>query len=734
MSKNKKNQNTSENQITEKKNVSFLEWIRTHPTLVVGIIGVPLIIFILENFFGFGQTLFGGDVMNVGKINGKKIDRNEFAQRVENQVNMYRQNSGKEIDDNTRSQIVDYVWNQYVSEYAIKPQYEKIGIIVGADELYQNVIVAPAQSVLQRISDQKTGKIIEQFARPDGSLDVNKWKNAIQNIQGDQEMAVKQMEEEVRQMRIAQKYSALISKAVYVTSAEAKHILAEQTTTANVSYVMKRFDAVSDSAVKVTENDIEKYYKENSYEFNNPEATRSLEFISFNVVPSAKDLEDIQKDAVRTAEGFKSQKTLSEDSTFIQQESENGAITIQDFTHKTMIVRDSSIYTSPIGSVFGPYNEGAYFKIYKLEKIQNLADSCRVRHILVGITDPQTNQPKRTLAQAKRQADSLITLIKEKKVTFDTLVKTFSDDFGSRDKGGDYGWFDENKGFVEPFKMAGLTGEKGNITAVQTQFGYHIIEVLDVSKTHHESYKIAQIFKLITPSDETNQQTFAKASEFAGQHNTGELFDKGVEKEKLTKRIADNVRESDRMFPGVESAKEIVRWAYTANTGDVSVFSLPDKHVVVKLAAIKNKGTLPLDVVKNEVKAKVIIQKKAEMFSNEFKNAGTSPEQIAGKLNLQVQTQEKFVLASHNIEGVGHDDILVGTIVGLKNGATSKIVTGENGVFVAKVNSLAENTQQQDFKMMQAQIMQSSAYKAESAIFNALKELANIEDHKSKID
>ena len=158
-----------------------------------------------------------------------------------------------------------------------------------------------------------------------------------------------------------------------------------------------------------------------------------------------------------------------------------------------MIVRDSSVFTASPGTVFGPYNEGAYFKIYKLEGINSVADSARIRHILVGVSDAK-QQPKRSMAQAKKEADSLLVLIKDKKVSFDSLVNNFSDDGGSKTNGGDYGWFNETAGFVEPFKNCGFTGIKGNISVVETQFGYHIIEVLDVSKARHNSYKVAQIF------------------------------------------------------------------------------------------------------------------------------------------------------------------------------------------------------------------------------------------------
>ncbi len=737
MSKEKNIQQSSDAE-KKKEQVSVLEKIRRRTGLLVGIVGLALVIFILESLLGSGASLFGKDEMsNVGYINGKKIDRNEFVTKLEMQINNYRSRTqGGDVDESTRASIIDNIWQQYVSELVIMPEFDKIGISVGDDEVYERVVANPVPSVLQQITDPKTGRVSEQLSKPDGTLDLVKWKQAIQNIPAEQEMGVRQIEDMVKDGRLYEKFRNLISKGLYLTNAEAKALFKAQDTKLNVSYVVKRYDEMSDESVKFTDSDIQKYYNDHSYEFMNPETVRKVEYVAFNVVPSAEDLAAIEKDAQRVAAEFKG-KTMRDDSAFMQQESENGSIVMQDFTKKNMPVRDSSVYTAAAGTVFGPYNEGAYFKVYKLEAINNIADSARVRHILIGFNDPKTNQPKRSREQAKKQADSLITLIKAKAVTFDTLIKTVSDDLGSVDKGGDYGWFDESKGFVEPFKDAGLKGVKGNISAVETQFGYHIIEVLDVSKSRHSSYKIAQIFKLIAPSDETNQKIFAEANQFGGVNNTGELFDKASETQKLVKRVADNIKEGDRQLPGLNQAKELVKWAYSANKGDVSIFSFPDKHIVAKLSGIKNKGVLPLEEVKEEVIVKVKREKKAEQFIAEFTNkAGGSKNinDIASKMGLDAKNLEAIPMMSRNVEGLGFDNILMGTAAGTKAGATSKPTAGNNGVFVLAVSSITPGTEASDLKNKRMALEQSINGRSDYEIINALKDKADIEDHKSRID
>ena len=717
--------------------MSILEKIRSKTALLVGIVGLALVIFILESLLGSGSALFQSNDTLIGKIAGDKIDYTSFTAKVNEQIaQIQKNNPNASVDDKMKEQITDAVWNQMINDRVMKTQYDKLGVTVSDDELYDLMLVHPHQSVLQQLTDQKTGKVYDGFARPDGSLDITKLNQWVNSMNAEQEGFWKQLEKQVREVRTAEKYNNLIKKGLYVTTAEAKDGFVSQNKQTNANFVLKRYDSVSDSLVKVTDSDISDYYSKHQNDFKVAETSRKIEYISFDVMPSKADFEALMKDAQRIATEFK-ERSSKEDSSYIAQESEEGQVNIANYSKKNMVIADSTVYTSAKGTVFGPTVEGTFIKVYKLTDVKSVADSAKVRHILIGLESPKTQQ-KRTSQAAKRMADSLLVLLKAKAVTFDTLVKTVSDDMGSIDKGGDYGWFDENKGFVEPFKNAGLEGTVGNITVVPTQFGFHIIEVLNVAKTRHNTYTVAQITKLIAPSSETSQEYYKQASDFAGKNQTGEAFNQGVEAGKLNKRIADNVKENDKNLPGLENAKDLVRWVYKSKKGEVSqVYEFKDRFIVANLVKINEKGIAPLEDVKEVVTAKAIRDKKADTFIAEFASkagASKSIDDIASKMNLPIDKAENINFVSYNVATLGRDDALIGTITAMKNGAVSKAIKSENGVFVAAITSVNEASLPKEFKNKQKEMEQMNGGKVDYELYEALKEKANIEDHRGKFD
>jgi len=121
---------------------------------------------------------------------------------------------------------------------------------------------------------------------------------------------------------------------------------------------------------------------------------------------------------------------------------------------------------------------------------------------------------------------------------------------------------------VRPFNDSCFFGKEGKIYIVQSQFGFHVVQVL---KRGVESQKvqIATIATKIEASTATRNKIYADANKFAGENTTSDSFEKAASINKnADKRVAQNIRPGDRSISGVESARQIVRWVYDAKKGD----------------------------------------------------------------------------------------------------------------------------------------------------------------------
>jgi len=716
--------------------MSVLGSIRNRAGLLVTIIGVALLIFILQAALESGRW-FAND-RNVGEIAGKGVPIEEFDFKVKQQIENYKKQSQQTtIDPSMEDMVVQQTWTQMINEIVMTKEYEKLGLSVSEDELYDLMLVHPHQYVVQQFTDRESGKIVKDFADPMGQLDVKKLNALVQQMNEQQEQAWSELEKAVKQARIAQKYNNMIKKGMYVTTLAAKMEYAAQNKQYSVRYAVKKYSSVPDSAVKVTDADVTAYYNEHQNDYKQDDETRKIEYVTYDVVPSQEDIDATKSDMAKIADDFKS-KTRSEDSSYVIAEADSRAFDLSFHKKGTLSpLIDSIMFKESKGFVYGPYLENNSYKVAKLIDSKIAADSAKQRHILIALQPQGKPNVKRTKERAKVMADSIATLIKTKKRKFEDLVKEVSEDPGSIPKGGDYGWFNSSTGFVEPFKNAGLLGKKGDLVVVETQFGYHIIEVLDRSKTESKLVQVAIIDKKLEPSTKTTQSYYTKANSFAGKYKTVEAFNKGVEEQKMNKRVADNVKEGDKTIPGLDSPREVVRWMYNEKTkkGDVSdAFELGNKFIVAVLTEIRPKGIAPLELVRDQVEPKAKEKKKGEMFAEEFsKNlSGANIDAFAQKEQLQVEKMDNLTFNTYSLPGAGREDDFVGTAVNMKVGSISKPVIGRTGVYVIAMDNIKEAPETKDYSNIKSQQASTASSRVDYEVFDALKENAKIVDKKAK--
>ena len=689
--------------------------IRKRVGLLIGFIGVSLLAFILGDVFSSGTGIFGGNTDVVGDVAGEKVHYSEFEKRVEMLTENYRINTQSDnIDQNTQDMLREQAWGMFVNENTLGVEYKKLGISVSAEELYDMCTGSnPHAQVKQAFSDPKTG----QF----DAASVIKFLKNLPNADEKTQRQWRQFEDAIREERIASKYKDMLKAGLFVTDAEAKEAYTEAQRTASISYLRLDYNTIPDSTVKVEEGDLKAYHSANTAKYKQTESIRKIEYVTFDITPSAEDRQEVTEWINKKAGEF---AESTNDINYVNQYSDVPFDSTYHAKGTLAAVIDTSFFNAPIGKMVGPYMDGDIFKISKLVADRFIPDSVKARHILISVENGDT-------AKARNTADSLKSAIK-RGAKFADLAQVFSKDPGSGAKGGDLGWF-RSGAMVKPFNDACFEGSKGDMPIVTSQFGVHLIEIMDKG-VPSKQIQVATLERKVEPSQKTYDNIYGKANQFASNNNTALLFDSACIKEGLNKRIADNIRETDKNIPGLESPRELVRWAYQAKKGDVSkAFTLGEKYVIAKLVDIKDKGTLPLESVREQVTAEVRKQKKADMLAEKINAAGaTTMEALAQKLNVNSSDADAINFQNPYIQGLGNENKAVGSIFGMKAGSISKPIKGDNGVIVVFVKSFTEPAAITDYSANIKQLVDQRKSRSEYEVFNALKEKANIEDNRGK--
>jgi peptidyl-prolyl cis-trans isomerase D len=728
--------------------MSVLAKIRSRAGLLVAIIGVALFAFILGDIFTSGRSIFSPKETNIGVIAGEEISIYDFEKKVQDQLDQMKKSEPNAPPDEAKSdQVVQNLWQQTINEKVFTKEYERIGVNVSSDELADQMFGKdPNPFMSQFFSDPQTRQVMRQYARPDGKLNMNAVRKYASEMKEEQEKQWIMVEKYIRDTRKQTKYMSLVKKGLYVTTAQAKRDSADAASVFSVKYIAKKYSSQPDSAMKVSDSDLLTWYNAHQYKYKIKEASRSIDYVSFEIAPSIKDIADLKAEMKTRMEEFKT-KTGKEDTSFVVGESDSRTYNAHYVKKGSMNPSIDSIVSKGIaGTVIGPVEEGKKMVVYKVLGKKTSSDSAKVRHLLIAYKGSARadSTVRRSKEQAKMLADSLMKVVKSKKKKLEDLVAKYTDDPGSKNapdgkagNKGDYGWFTEESGFVPAFKNAGLQGKKGEVTLVETEFGYHLIEVLDKTK-ETPKVQIVSFDRQEQPSKSTIDSIYLKANTFAGKNTTLDLFEKAVVKDGLNKGMASDIHATERTIRGLDAPKELVRWMFAdeRKKGDVSQpFQLGEKFVIACLTSVKEKGVAPLEEVKDKVEAEVRKQKKADKFIEMFAKASTGVNKIddlAAKLREPAQMAENLTFVNSFIPGYGQENELIGVIAGEKADVMSKPIEGNSGVFVAMIEKVTKGNAAGNVKAIKAQSLSAMQSRADGEVFEALKENANIKDNRAK--
>jgi peptidyl-prolyl cis-trans isomerase D len=709
--------------------MSIIQTIREKgAVIVIAIIALSLIGFILmDSRSGTGKLFGGGNTTTLGSVNGDIIEMSDFNDKVKDMEQQYPNNGSSQTD-----QIRKAVWDQMVAERVVTEQFNNLGITFTPKEMSSIMFSDDApQQMKQAFTNKQTGQYdIEQAQQW--------WAQTKKSKNEEQRKAISsQVIEPMRLNSMYTKYTSMIAASIYIPKWLSKEEEDQKNNFANISYVAIPYTVISDSTIKVTDNDIENYLDKNKLRFKQ-EPGRIISYVSFSARANGKDSITIKKSLEDLKPKFAADSNAS---SFLGRNS--SAINYFDGyvpKSKMQMPDKDSIISLPEGGVFGPYIDGKNYVIAKKVSTKILPDSIKCRHILIGTNDPQTGQAIMPDSIAHKLADSIEVAIRGG-ANFDSLEAKYSTDKAAHaDKG--VMTFDlttiQGDGFAKEFGDF-LLNEKGeNKKVVKTQFGYHYIEILD-KKNLEPAYKIAYMARELAPSDETINDANAAATKLSGQARDKQAFDKYVATNGLQEISLPNVvKENDYQIGGLQDARQIVKWAFGANEGEVSEpFSMKDEFIVAVVDKKIGDGVPDVKTARPMVESTILNMKKADEIKNKLNNPSTL-EAAAKTYNQQVLTtggDSTLTFDAQLINGIGNEPKVAGAAFNKAYEAkVSPPIAGNTGVFVIKINTISSKpaaTPEMKSELKSAE-MNQALQSAQGQSFDALKKMAKVKDYRSK--
>ncbi|MDO5384160.1 MAG: SurA N-terminal domain-containing protein [Rikenellaceae bacterium] len=640
--------------------MATLNTLRTRGGIIVSVvIGIALLSFLLGDFGNTGAKLMNDRKMKVGTINGEKIGYAEFADKVDVYTKALETMYGSQsLSAEQQENVKNQVWQALVMQYAWEPGFEQSGLQVSENEQIDMVDGSFISPVIRTT-----------FTNPNtGTFDPAIVRNFVTQIDKDPTAALvwNFIKDQMIQQRYLSKYITLVAKGMYVTDLEVEQGVANSDITSAISYIVKDYSQVADSTIDISQAEVKKYYDAHKNIFRQT-ASRDIEYVLFDVLPSDSDYVDAEKHINEIAAEFAVSETPLQYAT----------LNSQNPTEKRYFTEDqlpaelaAFAFGANSNGMYGPTKEGDMYTMARVADSKMLPDSVGARHILIG-------------ADQKATADSILNALKGG-ASFAELSATYSQDPGAKAKDGDLGVFQPEQ-MVPEFSEAVLETNKGDYFTVQTQFGIHVGQVTYKSEPK-KKVQLATITYKIEPSETTQQTIYANASKFISEAaGSYENFEKAATDNSLSKRVV-RIKNTDRNVSGINNSREIVRWAYNGNKGDVSaIMEVDGNYVIAAITGVSEDGIAPLETVSPQIVSILREQKKGEILAQEM--TGSSLAEVASKLNLEVKEAANIDFNSFYIESVGVEPKLIGAVTGAKENTLSKPVAGQKGVFLFDVTS-----------------------------------------------
>ncbi len=671
--------------------MASLNTLRTKFGVVLSvIIALALLAFIFSLRTEMG---FSGNDPKVGVIDGKTINYSEYYKLYEQ---IKETQNIQESNDQQSDMLANAVWQSFFSKYVMTPGFEDMGLKI--TEAERRAILSgqiPTQVFSAYFTDPTTGQYnveaVSEFLSQASSNPqaFNMWE---------------QINEQAQLEYNFEKYFGLIKGGVYANKLEVAEALKNNEKKSG-RWIAKKYSMVPDSLITISKSDVQSYYTSHLNQFKQL-PNRTVKYVVFDVEPTDADMENLEKTVMGVGEEF----AATDDVKSFVRKNRNGHISETYYTKAQLSLEEAEALNA--GKTYGPVLKNNEWTMSRVLDTKMAPDSLGIRHIVLSY-------------EQKELADSLVRAIKNG-ANFAELAAQHSL-AQTRATGGEVGVlpFSSFSGeFIAPLAQA----KKGDVLTINSGSTIQIMQIYRADKAS-KHIQVASITYPVAASEATRKNIHNQAGTFTVNAKDMESFNTAAIEAAITPRVA-TINQGERALRGLEDSRELVRWAYGAEAGDISeIFKVGNDYVVAILTEIDDEEYTPVEKVTSRINMMLMRDKKFEYIKNEL--SGSTLEEQAKSLGTTVENFQDVTLEAYYTEGIGMEPRVIGAIALDETKAVSAPVKGFTGLYVFQVDNVEKNAE----KLAEGEQVRLQAVAegmAQRFCIPAVQEMSNMQDLRGK--
>ena len=658
--------------------MAVLETIRVKFGIVItALIAVALLSFIIDPTTLQSVSSSMSSKYDVGNIDGKAISYTDFQAEVDRFTTINEISTGSSAQ-NEQQQIAvrNAAWQSLIDQYLFVKNAKKAGLNVGEEE------------IVAMMSGELESPIFTQnptFCDENGVFSKQRVLEFVDYISSDETGRLKMFWNYLQSTAVNNefyaKYMSLFTQSNYANTLMLAEQIAENNNTFNVEFVMVPFGYAQDSTIVVSDKEIKAYYEAHK-KFYKQQASRDIEYVVFEVEPSADDIAAANQALVDVYNEFVSTENMK---AFLLANSDRPYdahwYAAGELNAVAKVVNDYAFGNNNGASQV--LSEGESFYAVKVLASANVPEEIEVKYVPANSEDVDA-----ALAAAQSQ------------------------------------WIPQTPGFED--LMTARVGSRTTINGL-------VFEVV-ATRNPVAKKRVAVLEKKAVAGKETVNGFYAKANTLATKASGKyENFKKAVEEEGVYAHPVNNMLESSNRLGAVENTKEVTRWAFEAKPGQVSnIITVNNNYfIIAALKGVHKEGYTPASELAGQIRNILYREKLAEKKAAEVaeKVAGLeSMEAIAEALNTTVSTKDGVAFSSLTSQGL--DPKFVGAASVAEDGKICGPVAGNIGVYVYKVTGRETGAfyTEDDAKTRDAQMTQYSA----QMVVPTMMDDADVKDNRAR--